>query len=77
MVKKIQPWLCFKNSPIRNIVIIDAPHFYAAIILENDICIETAPILSWSKGKNWGFLQAYFTKKGWTYLIKQIYSPSS
>lgn len=46
-------------------VIVDAPHFYAAIIFEGDTVVEAAPILKWTVGKKMDYLRTYFKSKGW------------
>lgn len=47
------------------LIAVDAPHFYAGIIIENDYCIKAAPILKWCVGKHKDYLYNYFCKKGW------------
>lgn len=42
-----------------------APHFCAGLIVVNDRCVKTAPILAWTIGKSADFLRAYFAQKGW------------
>lgn len=48
------------------LVSVDAPHFCAALILENDIVIDAAPILKWTIGKNRDWLREYFAQHHWT-----------
>jgi hypothetical protein len=47
------------------LIAVDAPHFYAGIVLENDIAVEAAPILKWAIGKDRDFLRDYFKKRKW------------
>lgn len=47
------------------LVAVDAPHFYAGIVFENDIVIKAAPILKWTIGKRRDYLRSYFKSKGW------------
>jgi hypothetical protein len=47
------------------LVAVDAPHFYAGLILVDDVVTEAAPILHWTIGKHRTFLRSYFMKKGW------------
>lgn len=47
------------------LVAVDAPHFYAGIVFENDIVIEAAPILKWTIGKHRDYLRKYFKSKKW------------
>ena len=42
-----------------------APHFVAGLVIENDRCIQTAPILSWAIGQMADDLRRYFEAKGW------------
>lgn len=54
------------------LVAIDAPHFYAGIVLVDGVVREAAPILRWSIGKHRTFLSAYFARKGWkTTIVKE------
>ncbi len=46
-------------------VVVDAPHFYAAIIFEGRTVVRAAPILAWTIGKDAAYLSAYFKRKGW------------
>jgi hypothetical protein len=47
------------------LVAVDAPHFYAGIVLENEVVIRAAPILKWTIGKRRDWLSQYFKQKGW------------
>lgn len=46
-------------------VIVDAPHFYAAIIFDGMTVVRAAPILAWTIGKEAQYLATYFARKGW------------
>ena len=51
------------------VIAIDAPHFYAAVVIKNGLVIKTAPILKymygWSQDKIFNYTQA----KGWKTII--------
>jgi hypothetical protein len=47
------------------LVAVDAPHFYAGLIMKDGVCVKAAPILQWAVGKPRAFLSAYFKRKGW------------
>jgi hypothetical protein len=47
------------------LVAVDAPHFYAGIVLRDDVVIDAAPILRWTLGKRREMLRDYFAQKGW------------
>lgn len=49
----------------RVLVRIEAPHFVAAVIIEDGVCIEAAPIMSWAIGKTEQDLVTWFNTKGW------------
>lgn len=51
------------------LIAVDAGHFYAGIVLENDIVIEAAPILRWAIGKDRNFLRKYFMSRRWSVII--------
>jgi hypothetical protein len=44
---------------------IEAPHFVAALVTVDGLCVEAAPLLKWAIGKGEGWLRAYFAQKGW------------
>jgi hypothetical protein len=46
-----------------------APHFVAAIVLEDDVCTEAAPILKYAIGKRREWLRDYFRSKGWKAIV--------
>lgn len=48
---------------------VNAPHFCAGLIVEQDKVAGTAPILAWSIEKDWKWLTTYFQSKKWTYLL--------
>jgi hypothetical protein len=47
------------------LVRVEAPHFVAGIVLENDEVTRAAPILKWTLGKDRAYLRTYFRTKGW------------
>jgi hypothetical protein len=47
------------------VIIIDAPHFCAAVILENNRVTTAAPILKYMMGWDMGKVMWYAKKKGW------------
>lgn len=44
---------------------IDAPHFYAGIVLKSDIVTEAAPILKYMSGWSRDKVRSYCQRKGW------------
>ncbi|MFL9499177.1 hypothetical protein ACJMQP_03885 [Rhodopseudomonas palustris] len=44
---------------------IDAPHFYAGLLVRDGRVIAAAPILRWAIGRKTKALGAYFKRKGW------------
>ena len=50
---------------IEMLVAVDAPHFYAGIVLTDDVVTRAAPILKWTIGKRRTWLADYFRQKGW------------
>lgn len=46
-------------------MIIDAPHFYAGIVIRDGVAVGGAPILNWTRGKERDWLQGYFKRKGY------------
>jgi len=51
------------------LVAVDAPHFYAGVILTDDVVTKAAPILKWSVGWKRDALSAYFKRKGWKAVV--------
>lgn len=55
--------------PIYYLLIVDAPHFYAASVWRKEgkqwTCIECAPILKWMINKDVQEVGDYLKKKGW------------
>lgn len=47
------------------LVQVDAPHFCAGIILEDDVVVRAAPILKWAVGWQRNDLRRYFERKQW------------
>ncbi len=53
------------------VVWVKAPHFTAMLSFDRQsgLVIETAPILSWARGKSWGYVSGYFGRKGYDYVM--------
>ena len=51
------------------LVQVTAPHFCAGIVIENGKSVKAAPILAWTLGKDWGYLQRYFERKNWKWIF--------
>lgn len=51
------------------LVAVDAPHFYAGVVLRDDVVIEAAPILKWTIGKSRPWLRNYFKRKKWRAIV--------
>lgn len=48
---------------------IDAPHFYAGIVLEDDVVVRAAPIVKYMRGWTRDKVRAYCQRKGWKVLV--------
>jgi hypothetical protein len=44
---------------------VTAPHFVAALAVETDRVLQSAPILSWSVGQQFEVVRDYCKQKGW------------
>jgi len=53
------------------ILVIDAPHYYAAVISRNGKIIDAAPVLNWAVGKKLYDINRYCERKGY----QTFYSP--
>ena len=51
------------------LVAVDAPHFYAGIVMDGDRCVKAAPILAWAIGKTRAELSGYFRKHRWKAIV--------
>jgi hypothetical protein len=51
------------------LVAVDAPHFYAGIVLQDGVVVEAVPILKWTVGKQRKWLSNYFQSKGWKAIV--------
>jgi hypothetical protein len=51
------------------LVAVDAPHFYAGIVLTDGVVTDAAPILRWTMGKRREWLSNYFRQKGWKAIV--------
>lgn len=50
---------------IETLAVIDAPHFYAGIVLRNDVVIEAADIVKYMKRWPRARVREYCATKGW------------
>jgi hypothetical protein len=57
-----------------DLYLVNAPHFYCAILMRNDRCIAAAPIVKWMVGKSRTDIVAYAQKKKWR--VERIAKPS-
>ena len=50
---------------------IDAPHFYAGVVLWNDRVIEAAPIVKYMRDGKWSRdkVRLYVASKGWKIMV--------
>ena len=48
---------------------IDAPHFYAGLVLENDIVTESAPIIKYMRGWSRSKVRDHCQTKRWKILV--------
>ena len=46
-------------------IVIDAPHFYAAVGVRDGVVVKAAPIVAWTIGKSVSKVLAYCRQKGW------------
>lgn len=55
------------------LAVIDAPHFYAGIILWDDVVVEAADVVKYMRIRGWTRAQVrgYCKQKGWT--VKVVY----
>lgn len=51
------------------LAVIDAPHFYAGIVLQNDRVVEAADILKYMRKWSRERVRTYCKKKGWTVTV--------
>lgn len=64
---------------VETLACIDAPHFYAGIVLWDDRVIEAADIVKYMRVKKWTRVQVrdYCKNKGWkVFAISQTQRPS-
>lgn len=47
------------------LVRVDAPHFVAGLLIENDRVVRAAPILAWTIGKPFYQVEMYAKRSGW------------
>ena len=55
----------------RVVAVIDAPHFYAGIVLRGDVVIEAAPIVDYMAAERWSGdkVRDYCKHKGWHVVV--------
>lgn len=46
---------------------VDAPHYYAGIVVEDGVVKDAAPILRWTINRTWEDVKRYFDKKRFKY----------
>lgn len=46
-------------------MVIEGPHFYCGVSVENGRVTTTAPIVAWMQGKTVPEVEAYCRRKGW------------
>ena len=46
-------------------IVIDAPHFYAAVAVRDGVVVKAAPIVAWMIGKSVARVLSYCRQKGW------------
>jgi hypothetical protein len=51
------------------LIAVNAPHFYAGVIVEDGVVVRAAPILKWCVGWQRDRLALYFKRKGWKAII--------
>jgi hypothetical protein len=51
------------------LVQIQAEHFCAGLVLENEICVDAAPIIKYMLGWNRERIRNYCRKKGWRAIV--------
>jgi hypothetical protein len=50
---------------IETLAAIDAPHFYAGIVLQDDVVVEAAPIVRYMRKWSRDRVRDYCKEKGW------------
>jgi hypothetical protein len=50
---------------IETLAVIDAPHFYAGVVLWNDKVVEAAPIVKYMRKWSRDRVRVYCQQKGW------------
>jgi len=64
-----------RADPVERIIAIDAPHFFAGIVVRGDHVVEAAPILRWTVGKSYARLERYFASKRWRVVAEMRIAP--
>lgn len=52
------------------LVRVEAPHFIAALEIENGRCVRAAPVLAFCLGKDARVLRAYFHHRNWAATVE-------
>lgn len=52
-------------------MVIEAPHFYAALGVEDGVVVKAAPILHWAVGRSVEDVHAYCKKKRWKCYVRE------
>lgn len=52
---------------LTRLLVVDAPHFYAASVWNGKVCVGAAPILKWMIGKAPLEVRNYLVRKKWSY----------
>lgn len=42
-----------------------ANHFVAGLVVADDLVVEAAPILGWTRGRRWHSVRAFCVRRGW------------
>lgn len=50
-------------------IVIDAPYFYAGVVLQNGVAVRCAPIVKYMHGWAVEHIKAYCTKKQWRTIL--------
>jgi hypothetical protein len=59
------------NKITETLAAIDAPHFYAGIVLWDDVVVEAADIVKYMRRQRWSRdrVRAYCAKKSWKVIV--------
>lgn len=49
---------------------VKAPHFTAGIVVNaRNLVVASAPILAWTRGRDWGWVKGRFRRSGWSWNV--------